>query len=341
LVTLCPQCGQENRAEARFCDACGASLAPPREGREERKVVSVLFADLVDFTAAAEVLDPEDVRALQEPYWRHVRAEIERYGGTVEKYIGDAVLGLFGAPVAHEDDPERAVRAALTIRDWAEEQEAIRVRIAVTTGEALVRLGARPLAGEGMASGDVVNTASRLQGRAPADGIIVDERTFRATNHVIDYAESKPLSVKGKGEPLATWVAIQARARFGVDVIHHQRTQLVGRIRELELTLATLARARAESTPQLLTLVGVPGIGKSRLVYELMQALRAAAAPINAKRSRSSCRRVVWSPCGLARSSSARGSLFAGVSSRRPFTRTNRCRRLRPPNPHLPFRCER
>src|SRR4029450_4222938 len=136
-VTRCPQCGQENRAEARFCDACGVSLASVLEGREERKVRAVLFADLVGFTAAAEGLDPEDVRALQEPYWRKVRAEIERHGGTVEKFIGDAVVGFFGAPIAHEDDPERAVRAALTVRDWALEHEDVQVRMAVTTGEAL------------------------------------------------------------------------------------------------------------------------------------------------------------------------------------------------------------
>jgi class 3 adenylate cyclase/tetratricopeptide (TPR) repeat protein len=240
-------------------------------GREERKVVSVLFADLVGFTSASEGLDPEDVRALQEPYWQRVRAEIERHGGTVEKFIGDAVVGLFGAPVAHEDDPERAVRAALTVRDWALEEEGVRVRVAVTTGEALVRLGARPLAGEGMASGDVVNTAARLQAEAPANGIIVDDRTFRATRDVIDYRESQPIVAKGKEEPVATWKVIEARSRFGVDLISHERTPLVGRRKELELTLATLARARDEGAPQLLTIVGVPGIGKSRLVYELMQ----------------------------------------------------------------------
>jgi predicted ATPase/class 3 adenylate cyclase len=279
-VPRCPQCGQENRAEARFCDACGAALAPLVVKREERKVVSVLFADLVGFTATAEVLDPEDVRGLQEPYWQHVRAEIERHGGTVEKFIGDAVVGLFGAPVTHEDDAERAIRAALTVRDWAQEQEGIQVRIAVTTGEALVRLGARPLAGEGMASGDVVNTASRLQSQAPANGIVVDERTFRATRHVIDYDEPEPVSVKGKERPVAAWAVIQARSRFGVDVIRHGRTPLVGRTRELELTLATLARVRAESAPQLLTIVGVPGIGKSRLVYELMQAVAADPSAI-------------------------------------------------------------
>jgi class 3 adenylate cyclase len=137
-----------------------AQARPP--ALEERKVVTVLFADLVGFTSRAEQMDPEDVRALLFPYYARLRAELERFGGTVEKFIGDAVMALFGAPVAHEDDPERAVRAALAIRDWVREEQRIQVRLAVNTGEALVVLGARPAEGEGMAAGDVVNTAVRL-----------------------------------------------------------------------------------------------------------------------------------------------------------------------------------
>src|SRR6266511_5284433 len=113
-MPACPQCGEENPDRARFCLACGAGLTAVEEAREERKRVTVLFADLVGFTSRAEQLDPEEVRALQAPYWARVKAEIERYGGTVEKFIGDAVMALFGAPTAHEDDPERAVRAALS-----------------------------------------------------------------------------------------------------------------------------------------------------------------------------------------------------------------------------------
>ncbi|HMC54864.1 MAG TPA: adenylate/guanylate cyclase domain-containing protein, partial [Gemmatimonadaceae bacterium] len=127
----------------------------------ERKVVTVLFADLVGFTARSEQLDPEDVDALLAPYHERLRHELERWGGTVEKFIGDAVVAFFGAPVSGEDDPERAVRAALAIRDWIVEEGKLQARIAVNTGEALVRLEARPESGEGMATGDVVNTASR------------------------------------------------------------------------------------------------------------------------------------------------------------------------------------
>src|SRR5947199_1753987 len=148
--------------------------------RQERKVVTVLFCDLVGFTSRAEEMDPEDVAALLDPYHARLKSELERFGGTVEKFIGDAVMALFGAPVAHEDDPERAVRAALAIRDAAEEQ-GIELRIGINTGEALVTLSARPADGQTMATGDVVNTAARLQAAAPVGGILVGEQTFRAT----------------------------------------------------------------------------------------------------------------------------------------------------------------
>ncbi len=166
--------------------------------RQERKVVTVLFADLVGFTARAETMDPEDVTALLSPYHARLRTELERHGGTVEKFIGAAVMAVFGAAVAHEDDPERAVRAALTIRDWIVDEGELEVRIGVATGEALVSLEAHPEAGEGMAAGDVVNTAARLQAAAPVNGILVGEQTFRATRHVIDYCKAAPVEAKGK-----------------------------------------------------------------------------------------------------------------------------------------------
>jgi class 3 adenylate cyclase len=236
--------------------------------RRERKVVTVLFCDLVGFTARAESLDPEDVEALLGPYHARVRAELERRGGTVEKFIGDAVMALFGAPLAHEDDPERAVRAALAIRDFAVE-EGLELRIGITTGEALVRLDAQPGSGEGMASGDVVNTAARLQAAAPVNGILVGEATQRATRETIEYEDAPPVEAKGKAEPVAVWSAASTRSRFGVDVTHQVRASLVGRERELAILGDAFERARHERVPQLVTLVGVPGIGKSRLVYEL------------------------------------------------------------------------
>src|SRR2546425_3173860 len=176
-MSTCPSCGHDNPVGAKFCSECAAPLvASAPAPRAERRIVTALFADLVGFTARAERLDPEDVRAVLAPYHARLRSELERYGGTVEKFIGDAVMALFGASVAHEDDPERAVRAALAVRDWvAEQDENLQVRIAVNTGEALVALDARPGEGEGMASGDVVNTAARLQAAAPVNGILVGE----------------------------------------------------------------------------------------------------------------------------------------------------------------------
>ena len=288
-MIVCTECGRENDADARFCSGCGTRLEPaPEAAREERKVVSVLFADLVGFTARAEKLDPEDVRATLTPYYARLRAELERFGGTVEKFIGDAVMALFGAPVAHDDDPERAVRAALAIRDWVrEEEDELHVRLAVNTGEALVSLGARPVEGEGMAAGDVVNTAARLQSAAPVNGVLVGERTYRATRHAIDYREREPVQAKGKAEPLQVWEAVEARARVGVDVPHEARAELVGRERELEVLRGALGRMQEERSAQLVTLVGVPGIGKSRLLFELSRLVEAAPELIFWRQGRS------------------------------------------------------
>src|SRR5574339_210129 len=178
-MLTCPSCGRENPPGSKFCNACGAPLAGSEQAAgEERKTVTIVFVDLVGFTAQAERLDPEDVHQVLSPYHARVRAELERHGGTVEKFIGDAVMAVFGAPVAHEDDPERAVRASLAIRDWAQEQPSLQVRVAVNTGEALVRVGARPSEGEGMVAGDVVNTAARMQAAAPVNGILVGESTY-------------------------------------------------------------------------------------------------------------------------------------------------------------------
>ena len=213
----------------------------------------------------SEQLDPEDVDAMLGPYHERLRYELERWGGTVEKFIGDAVVAFFGAPVAGEDDPERAVRAALEIRDWIVEEGKLEVRIAINTGEALVDLDAKPEAGQGMATGDVVNTASRLQSAAPVNGILVAEATYRATSETIEYREHEAVEAKGKQAPIPVWGVVQARARFGVDLAPETRTPLVGREREVAQVVGALERVREQRTSELLTLVGVPGIGKSRL----------------------------------------------------------------------------
>jgi class 3 adenylate cyclase/tetratricopeptide (TPR) repeat protein len=286
-MKTCPTCGRENPDDARFCSNCGTPLAGAPPPREERKVVTVVFCDLVGSTARAERMDPEDVRAFLSGFHDRVRTELERHGGTVEKFIGDAVVALFGAPAVHEDDPGRAVRAALAVRDWTQEDGTLQVRIGITTGEALVSLDARLDRGEGMASGDVVNTAARLQSAAPVSGILVDEATHRATERAIDYANSPPVQSKGKEEPVVVWKALEARSRFGVDVRQITRSPLVGRRRELETLQATLERVVEEHEPQLVTIVGVPGIGKSRLVYELFRHVEAQPELVTWRQGRS------------------------------------------------------
>ena len=177
-MIVCASCGKENPEGFAFCGYCTAPLTEQTAAGavEERKIVTVLFCDLVGFTAASEQQDPEDVRARIRPYHARLRQEIERYGGTVEKFVGDAVMAVCGAPVAHEDDAERAVRAGLRILESiAELNEAdpdlgLQVRIGINTGEAVVAVGARPERGEGLVTGDVVNTAARIQTVAPSMG---------------------------------------------------------------------------------------------------------------------------------------------------------------------------
>ncbi|MBA2475322.1 MAG: AAA family ATPase, partial [Actinobacteria bacterium] len=281
LVLACPECGEALPSPARFCPSCGAPVGESRRSGTERKVVTVLFADLVDSTGLGERADPEDVAETLGPLFETVRAELERHGGTVEKYIGDAVMALFGAPIAHEDDPERAVRCALAIRDTVAGRGAgSRLRIGVNTGEALVALGARPGAGQGMATGDVVNTCFRLQEAAEANAVLVGEVTYRATCGAIEYEPHAPIRAKGKVEPVAAWAAVSARTALPADDFRPPRTALVGRRRELSLLHDALARARQESSPQLATVIGVPGIGKTRLVWELGRALADDPRPL-------------------------------------------------------------
>ena len=275
-MLVCPNCGEENPEGARFCSSCGEALAEAVATGEERKVVSVLFVDLVGFTNQSDRADPEDVRATLRPYHERVKADIERFGGTVEKFIGDAVMAVFGAPIAHEDDAERAVRSALRILDSIEELRSegleISVRAAVTRGEAVVALGARPERGEGIVTGDVVNTAARLQSAAPVGAVIVDEPTRRSTEATITFESLEPVAAKGKAEPIHVWRATHARSRVGEpEAATH--TLFVGREHEQTMLFETFRRAERESAVQLVTVVGEPGIGKSRLVTELRTTL--------------------------------------------------------------------
>jgi class 3 adenylate cyclase/tetratricopeptide (TPR) repeat protein len=224
-------------------------------------------------------MDVEDVRGMLAPYHSLVRQQLEERGGTVEKFIGDAAMAVFGAPVAHEDDPERALVAALAIRDalaLSNERNPdldLRVRIGINTGEALVSLDARPAEGEWIASGDVVNTAARLQTAAPIDGVLVGEATYWATRDGIEYEELAAIHAKGKAAPIPCWQALRARSSVGETRRRHDATPLVGRQPERQMLNEAFDRARRERSVQALTLVGVPGIGKSRLVRELFHDL--------------------------------------------------------------------
>ena len=274
-MPTCATCGQDNPDIAKFCLACGAPLAAPVPTSEERKLITVLFTDIVGSTAKAENMDPEDVRARLAPYYVRLRAELERFGGTVEKFIGDAVVALFGAPVAHEDDPERAVRAAFAICNAIDELNAedewldLQVRVGVNTGEALVVVGAKSSEGEGMAAGDVMNTAARLQSAAPVDGILVGELTYMASRDVIEYREAEPIAAKGKSEPVRVWEAVSVKeleAAPSADGV-----PFVGRDREVAALNEVWHVALSAREPRLVTIVGPPGIGKSRLLAEFVR----------------------------------------------------------------------
>jgi class 3 adenylate cyclase/tetratricopeptide (TPR) repeat protein len=271
----CLNCGQENPGGFRFCGGCGSPLVDVarRPEGEERKVVTVLFCDLVGFTSRSDHADPEDVGAMLRPFHRRLRHEIERVGGTLDKLIGDAVMAVFGVPAVHEDDPERAVRCALRMLEAiAELNQAhpaleLAVRIGVNTGEALVAL--TPGADSEGVVGDVVNTAARLQGVAPVNGVVVGEATWRATRTLFAYEQLVPVQVKGKAEAVPTYRVLGARSRPGVDLTAPPATPLIGRVEELAALQRCYRQAVSEHAVQLVTILGEPGVGKSRLVREL------------------------------------------------------------------------
>ncbi|HEX3326059.1 MAG TPA: AAA family ATPase [Actinomycetota bacterium] len=309
----CPRCGAENTPDSGFCSSCGSPLDAAATRREERKLVSVLFVDLVGFTTRSELADPEDVRDALSLYHADAKKRIEQFGGTLEKFAGDAVMAVFGAPIAHSDDAERAVRAGLAVLgglDGLNRTHGLELaaRAAVNTGDAVVVVGSGPE--EALAIGDVVNTAARLQTSAPAGRLIVGEETFRATRHVISYELLEPVKAKGKTEPVAAWLAEQPVAGPAERPI--AGTPFVGRDRELELLGSLWARTVADRRPHLVTMLGPPGIGKSRLCQEITsfvsvdagQVLRGRCLPYGAQTGYQAFPQIVREASGIIESDS-------------------------------------
>ena len=270
LALACPACGAANDPDDRFCGECGAALEGeprPAPAEAERRLVSVLFGDLVGFTPLSEDQDPEAVRELLSRYFDTARRVIERYGGTVEKFIGDAVMAVWGTPIAREDDAERAVRAGLELVEIvATLGEGLAMRVGVVTGEAAVTIGAE---GQGMVAGDLVNTASRVQATATAGTVLVGERTRRASEAAIAYEDAGAHELKGKSEPVPLWRAARVIAsRRGEGRATGLEAPFVGRERELRLIKDLFHAASDERRARLVSILGIAGIGKTRLSSE-------------------------------------------------------------------------
>ncbi|HEY6378173.1 MAG TPA: adenylate/guanylate cyclase domain-containing protein, partial [Candidatus Dormibacteraeota bacterium] len=289
MAQTCAGCGAQLPEEARFCPACGRSVAAG--SGEERRVVTILFADVADSTGLGERLDPEQLAEVMQAYFASMREEIAAEGGTVEKFIGDAVMAVFGVPVAHEDDASRALRAALRMRTRLarlngelEESHSVRlaVRIGINTGEVVSTRSAAP--GEAMVSGDAVNVAARLEQSASPGQVLVAERTSRAARG-FSLRSLGPLALRGKdaGVGALELLGTAHARRRGIPGLH---APMVGRDAEVDLLRSLYARVAAEGRPHLVTVYGDPGVGKSRLVTEFTAWLKALDPPPGIVRGR-------------------------------------------------------
>ena len=262
-MPACAKCGFEYVGAFRFCPACGAELAAA-PSREQRKTVTVLFCDLAGSTELGETLDPERLRALLARYFERMQAIVERHGGSVEKFIGDAVMAVFGVPVVHEDDALRAVRAALEMRD-ALPDLGLQGRIGVMTGEVVIGTEER------LATGDAVNVAARLEQAAQPGEVLMGQPTLALVRDVAEVVPLEPLTLKGKSEPVSAYRLLSVRE---VPERRHE-ARFVGRQREIALIRETLKRVQAEGRCELVTVLGDAGVGKSRLVAEALAAIEA------------------------------------------------------------------
>jgi class 3 adenylate cyclase/tetratricopeptide (TPR) repeat protein len=258
-VIVCASCGHEAAEPFKFCAECGAPAAASAPAREQRKVVTVLFCDVTGSTNLGESLDPESLRALLARYFERMKAIVERHGGTVEKFIGDAVMAVFGIPQLHEDDALRAVRAAVEMREALPEL-GVQARIGVTTGEVVTGTEER------LATGDAVNVAARLEQAAQPGEVLIGAETLRLVHNVVEVAPVEPLALKGKSEPVQAWrllaVTEETRRQHG--------TPMVGRERQRRLLPEAFANVCADRACHLVTILGAAGVGKSRLAAEFL-----------------------------------------------------------------------
>src|SRR5204863_8073175 len=280
LAPKCPNCGAENPSGAKSAMECGTALAtgtaapatptpapaaPTEAPPEERRQATVLFADLSGYTAAAERMDPEAVKALVDRTLRRLGEEIERFGGSIDKFIGDNVMGVFGAPTAHEDDPERAVRAGLGMQGAMEEANrqskekysvGFSLRVGINSGEVM----AGAVGDRYTVMGDAVNVAARLQAAGRPNSVTVGEPTYRASAEAVAYERLEPLTLKGKEEPVPAWeatgVLTEPRRATG-----RAQTPLIGRVEEAGLLTSLVDRVQREGRPHLVTVIGQAGVG--------------------------------------------------------------------------------
>ncbi|HJV04787.1 MAG TPA: adenylate/guanylate cyclase domain-containing protein, partial [Actinomycetota bacterium] len=277
-MIVCPACGTENPPVARFCMSCGAALTAGGEAPEARKTVTVVFTDVVGSTPLGERLDPEALRRVMSEYFERMRIVVERHGGTVEKFIGDAVMAVFGIPTVHEDDALRAVRAAVEMRDAladlnreleAQRGVTISVRTGVNTGQVVA---GDPSAGQTLATGDVINTAARLEQAAGPGEILLGASTLRLVREAVRTEAVEPLALKGKAEPVPAFRL--AAIVPGVEVVPRRLdSPMVGRDREQQLLQLAFDRAVEGRTSHLVTVLGPAGVGKSRLIEEFLGSL--------------------------------------------------------------------
>jgi class 3 adenylate cyclase/tetratricopeptide (TPR) repeat protein len=277
-MAICPNCGEENPDKFRLCGFCGTPLVPALPAQEVRKTVTIVFSDLKGSTAMGEKLDSEAVREVMSRYFDEMRDALERHGGTVEKYIGDAIMAVFGLPRVHEDDALRAVRAAAEMRErLAALNEELDRRWGVTVGN---RTGVNtgevvagdPTTAQRLVTGDTVNTAARLEQAAPPSNVLIGETTFRLVRHAVEVEEVEPLELKGKAERVPAYRLISVHEAESVERRHD--SPLVGRTQELGVLRHELASAVREGHCRLVTVVAQAGVGKSRLIEEFVQSAR-------------------------------------------------------------------